>query len=91
MDDTQGKYLHFLRIALFGQRRPVLPKLLQNAVGKFSGEEAFYCSVSQQSSSLFEIFMTKDRNPKEGTLHFDLIIPSFVSFVLQNAMYQAVS
>lgn len=62
IDDTQGKYLHFLTIALFGQRRPVLPKLLQNVVGKFSGEESFYCNVFQQSSILFEIFKTNYRS-----------------------------
>jgi len=61
-DDTQGKYLHFLRIALVGQRSPVLPKFLQNVVGKLSAVETFYCSVFQQTSHLFEIFISNYRN-----------------------------
>lgn len=46
-DDTQGKYLHFLRMSLFGQRRPVMPKLLQNMFGKYSGGLSIAVSFSK--------------------------------------------
>lgn len=58
----KGSICTFSELHCLGREDQYCQSYCRMLVGKFSGEETFYCRVFQQSSGLFEIFMTNYRN-----------------------------